>query len=749
MTLLDRAFLGVIAVGAVLWAGAARPPASLVLAAAAGLFLAVETARAWRSGRTLALPLLALPAAALCGATLLQLVPLPHGLRAALDPAGTRLVDQALDGIAAPGWRPLTPDVAATLASAAYLGGLVALAAALGRLGERRRDLLRACVVAAAAAVALVAALSALGVTLPAPLSTRGRAAVALPFVNANHAASLLALALPIALEWATRARGGLRIGLVALIVAGNVTLVATLSRAGIALGAGAQIVVLAVAVGRRLRGGRGRAVVALGALALLVGLVTFGRPLLGRLLPGGAGGGRPSRLAILREALPLVGAQPLTGVGRGAFVHAFARTSELGARNRYAFVENEFLQVPLDVGIPAALVVFGLGAYAVWRAARSLPSASTGSVAAAVGLAAVAAHNAVDFSFEAGGVAVAALAAAVLAAPGAVRALPRGAGLALCAGVLALVVLAASPLGRGSDADLEALRAVHAARIGRDAYQARAAAAFARHPADGYLAAVAAEHLLARGDARAFAWLDRALFVSPHDVLAHATAARALARAGNKRQAAVELRAALDRVRDPDRDVLLETTFALFGDGEEALVREALPEDPLTTAAAVERAARLKRARLVLALAGAAPPTAPVLRAAVEAALAEEELAGLAERARALAAVDHSPAGLRLAADALLRAGHDGEAERLLEAALASPLPDGARAELAIALANRRAAAGRLDDATAVIEDALARAVAPATKARLHLHHAELDARAGRPHRAAAERAEAARLSR
>src|SRR5262249_36635110 len=161
---------------------------SLALAADCALTLVLALVRT-RDAGGLPLQLFALPLLVAGAASLVQLVPLPHALRALLSPESERVAELALRGVPHASWRPLTADVAAGLEATTRLLGATAFLLALGGArdeDERRR--LRGALLGALAALALVAAA---GQVSPGAVATP-RALARFPFANANHAGALL-----------------------------------------------------------------------------------------------------------------------------------------------------------------------------------------------------------------------------------------------------------------------------------------------------------------------------------------------------------------------------------------------------------------------------------------------------------------------------------------------------------------------------------------------------------------------------
>ncbi len=291
-----------------------------------------------------------------------------------------------------------------------------------------------------------------------------------------------------------------------------------------------------------------------------------------------GAQTGHVDRLLLARDVWSMVLAHPWTGVGRGAFALAFPAYSSLGGRMQFAFAENEYLQLLADFGLLGAALVCAAAAVAVWRTVRGVRSPVR--IAATIGLGALALHGAVDFSWETGGVAVAAMAVAALAAP------PRGLGrVPLPAAIggalvtLALVALATSGLGRTSEEDADSAAAALSARRPAAEVVALVTAAIQRHPSDGYLADLAAAALIRARDPASLGWLERALILRPNDPIAHALTARVLAFGGAKSQAAGEL--ALAFAGDPASylEPLSVQALDVFPDDRDAtLLASALP---------------------------------------------------------------------------------------------------------------------------------------------------------------------------
>lgn len=741
-----RVSVAAAVIGAPLWAGSAHPPATVVLAGVGALALACA---AGLRERSLRLPPMSLLPALMALLAAAQLVPLSRAIRSFLDPTRARLRTAALVGLGLDrDWAPLTADVPATLHQVVRLSGLVALGIAADRLArsERSRFGLAHCLVIASLLVALVPVLDAMGFTVPAALAPAKHHGVLFSFPNANHAASLFAMVLPLFLVKAAAERRPYGWGWLLAAAVTQALLLATASRAGIVVGSLGAVVTMLFVVrrhgaskARRICAGIGAAAAA--AMALVGGTLAERVGQLGAAVDRG----QIDRLTVARDVVTLVRAHLAVGVGRGAFPFAFLPYSTTAGRIRFLFAENEYLQVLADFGVIGVLVlVLGTLIAARW-VARSWSHRGDTERAAAVGLVVLAVHNIVDFSWETGGVAAGACALAALCLPGAGPRLRRGLAWALVAVVALLCVLANSSAGRTADADREAIAGLILTHAPASEIAEHATAAWTRHPADGYLADLTAEALLRVRPAAAFDWIERALAVWPADSYAHLLAARGLALVGNKAQAASELAAGFSTDDGYMRDRLAHEAVATFPDPSDALLlASALGRSEAARAVADLLAAQHRWDELAtvahqLLERGNDDPAMP--RLLVGAALRSARIDLLPYAIDRLADAETDADRLQLAR-AEIALGRLGDAERVLEPAI-----DSARDEqIAILFAGLLVDRGASALAGEALAHALARAVFPRQKAALHNALADVAERSGNANRAEVERREAAR---
>lgn len=380
-----------------LWAplpfGGVLPWAAALLAALAfgALALAAVAVEPLQTLRPAALPVAALAGMALLG--LLQAAPLPAGLVAALSPQHAALERQAatLSGSTAPAVSaPARLTLAASSTRRAALGWAAAAAAFLAAAVAGRRRGQRRALAGAVLAGALFQAFfgsrewfahatSLWGVELHnVATSARLRGT----FVNPNHLALYLELALPIAFAWswwavrraADQAQLERRLLLAGPPVLAWLTLFTGLSftgsRAGLLAAAAAVSVQGALVAGARRRWW----LAPLGVLAALAGVGVVAaiapREGLGRLLTTTAADvSLGARLDEYRAALGLWARFPVTGVGLGAFRDAFPLVQTPVLQGTWWHPHGDLLEVLVTAGLAGA----ALAAAGIWGLVRGL----------------------------------------------------------------------------------------------------------------------------------------------------------------------------------------------------------------------------------------------------------------------------------------------------------------------------------------------------------------------------------------
>ncbi len=582
------------------------------------------------------------------------------------------------------------------------------------------------------------------------------------PFLNPNHLVGFLALLAPICVGLAAQAIGARRVvwGLIALLLGAASLLPA--SRAGtvaLVIGFLVTLGLLQLQASSQKTDQPRQPSTIIGVVIVVVCAVVVIAALTGgRVLDQMAAtsqqdvAGGEGKVAAWRAAMTLLADHWLTGVGRGGFEAAFAKVHGLQG-SVYSHLENEYLQAPLDWGVPIAAFLGVLGVLLARRIARRWRSGPL-EAGAIGGLVAIALHNVLDFSLAFAGVGVSAVVVAALVARGKLAtatASPRLSVAARRAGLLvagaAVVVVASSPLAATAREEVAELRVDWSEH---DYNLDGALEGWHRHPADHVSAGYVAMALFVRGDLRAVPVIGRALDLNPRHPDLHALAADILIAAREEDQALIELRLALSHSQEEDRDALLERLTREFRDP--AIALGGLPPDPDLFDDLIERL--LKQRQLWLALAYARQVTALQPRDGN----AWQEVSRLAGRLRdQKLAIDAGRKALRHAPDAesavvlaaaLTESGDAQKAIDVLRTALEQGYPQSrtvTEVELLRGLGDALLAIGRKDEAFETLTRALGMAgTSKPRQAAVHRSLAAVEDAMGNPNKASWHRRQA-----
>ncbi len=627
------------------------------------------------------------------GLTALQILPLPAELVKLLSPGKYSLVadNAAALGIDPPRFVALSYDPPATLVELAKLAGYSVFAYTCLRLSasSRGRRLLVTAVGACATIIAATALIHAgvgaeklFGLYEPRDVHP----VLLAPFLNVNHLAGFLAMAVPVLLGLAIASNGPKRLGWIsAAALCAGTSLLANSRAAAIALTVG---VVVAVALfllqRRRTTNHRERPAplavsISIGVVGLcaiiLIGTFTAGR-VSGELRDlDPAAEVEHGKFFPWRSSFSLLVDNLWAGSGRGAFEYAYTRVNPTGDHT-YSHLENEYLQAAVDWGVlgagvlAIALSLVAIAAFRGWR---------TGPLEAGIigGIVAIGVHNAADFNLQMPGVVLPTLALLATLLPLKFTRRPerRPRDRALRAGAIAgatiACVLAMTPLGRDAHADATRLQSLlapgdqadsgDAVDLGQDLLQ--------RHPSDYHVASLTAQAMFWRRDARAVRVVNRALYLSPRHGALHHLAARMLLASRTPSQALVEYALAL-RYRPNNQSAIVSELLQYFPDQKDVLA--GLPDDSRqarSLATLLDRAGHGEIALAYLQRELAAEPNNPELLALTARQLLQQnDPASALELARRAHSIEPTPRSALLVARVSARTGNLEDAVLVLE---------------------------------------------------------------------------------
>lgn len=201
------------------------------------------------------------------------------------------------------------------------------------------------------------------------------------------------------------------------LLIAAVLLLLTALVLTGSKGGAGASVFALAAVV---LLANRRRGLRTLLVLGLLIGLGGLVLMQSGMLLGNRLGDlrlveeeGHGDRLSLYGMALQQIAERPLGGTGLGSFAGVFLERRDAGfglTEINQVRVHNSYLEVLMESGLPAGLLLLSIPAVAFFLQLRALPQEGVGRVFPAIAAAAtllLAVHSLVDFSLQMPGIAV------------------------------------------------------------------------------------------------------------------------------------------------------------------------------------------------------------------------------------------------------------------------------------------------------------------------------------------------------
>ncbi len=398
---------------AVLRQGAVQPADRLTAALAVAIVAVAGVLTKGRPAPRLS-PWIRWPALLLPAYAVFQVIPLPAGLAGWLSPARADHLDALARAGQPMAFAPISVNPAATLQVAITMTACLLIILTVRELAWRHLDGQWALAVPLAILAAFQGALGLLQYFLAWPNGVaRGT------YVNRNHYAGLLEMALPFALLYAVSvlrerrspresplgpvAKAAPFLVMASLILAG---IVYSFSRMGYLSTFIALFVIGAVPFGARLSPGRRS--LAIGSVAVLIVLALVLLPpsrLILRFADLTATDTLTSegRVELYRESVPLIAAYPVFGCGLGGFESAFRKFKKSEPLLRDDYIHNDYLQYLAELGVAgfalAAVLLGGLAAKA-WRAAAAPdPATRWLGLACTAAMTAILLHSFADFN--------------------------------------------------------------------------------------------------------------------------------------------------------------------------------------------------------------------------------------------------------------------------------------------------------------------------------------------------------------
>jgi O-antigen ligase len=356
---------------------------------------------------------------------LFQLVPLPPHVVALISPNrwNNASAARSATGFALESWLPLSVAPAATLERLLYVVPAMATFAAVRELGRSWGTRHLWVIVAPVIGVALIESWLGLGQFSAGQADPTDPQLVRGTYVNRNHFAGLLELALPLAIMWAIaiwhkakereeRVSANAAIRASVLLVAAAFLLamvIASLSRMGFVASLFAIVV---VALGWMFV--RTRSVQAkipkwawFIPLALPVGIFALfsTNAMVFRFAdtPGLREVNSDGRMQIWIETVRLISAYKWSGTGLGAFEQGLFPWRHFAPDFTFDFAHNDYLQVTAELGVVGGLSALALGVWILWRPISVVLKSDSKHRALALGLIGallgIALHSLVDFN--------------------------------------------------------------------------------------------------------------------------------------------------------------------------------------------------------------------------------------------------------------------------------------------------------------------------------------------------------------
>lgn len=397
-------------------------------AAAVGLWGLLTTPRDATTSRALGTALLAVGVA-----VVLQVLPLPRSVLQSVSPEAVRLLRQySLQYAAYPGWHSLSINPRRTLLGLGFFVCFSLCLAGVSRhLSREGTDKLATALVVIGLAVALVGIVqraSHINGRVYGFWTPRFRGDIFGPFVNKNHFAGWMLMALPVTLGdlggrlatgmrnvgpgWRRRiAWGGSSEASALLLVAAAATIMMLsllLTHSRSAMGALTATLFLSLWLALSKQAHAGRRIVA-GVTLLLIAWLAISAADFSSLADqfSGARNSSPIRLAIWRDALHISSMFPVAGTGFNTFGVATIFYQTVPIDLHFVEAHNDYLQLAAEggllVGVPVTIAI-AVFMWAIWRRLRERGDSVRGAsirTGAVLGIVAIGMQEFLEFSLQ------------------------------------------------------------------------------------------------------------------------------------------------------------------------------------------------------------------------------------------------------------------------------------------------------------------------------------------------------------
>jgi len=188
---------------------------------------------------------------------------------------------------------------------------------------------------------------------------------IAATFVNHNHFAGYLEMAIPVTVGFIIKKPLKPRLLVLSALIVMVTVFILTQSR-GAWISLGLSFLIMIFLFAKKRDSGMKRTLILVLLIAAIISLVYFGRDMISERVESSisvesSGDSFAMRLLIWRGAIDMIRHSPLIGTGTGTFVWGFPRYRPEGLNGLVNFAHNDYLETACDMGIPALIVALWL----------------------------------------------------------------------------------------------------------------------------------------------------------------------------------------------------------------------------------------------------------------------------------------------------------------------------------------------------------------------------------------------------